>query len=227
MSRQELLVHLIQTLDDKRLSRTEKQALDAVIADMTMTANDRSWLVSELFGHIRGRLLDKRDRDLIDWLHAAVKVLEPQTRKPLPNSRALFGPDAPMVETLCGLISSTRETLDAAVFTITDDRVTAALIAAHRRGVRVRILSDDEKSWDRGSDVDHLRQSGLDVHTDHSEHHFHHKFAVFDDSCLLCGSYNWTRAADTSNRENFLITHEPRLVRQYRDAFTQMWSEIS
>ncbi len=226
MNRQELLAAMLQTLDDRRLSRSERAALDAVLADLALSEAERKALRAELFGAIRTRLLDRRDRELVDWLHDVVKVLDPQERRTLPTSRALFGPEDPMVETLVGLIRSAKTSLVAAVFTITDDRVAAALIDAHKRDVAVRILTDDEKSWDRGSDIERLRRAGLDVHADHSDHHFHHKFAVFDDGPLLCGSYNWTRSADAHNRENFLITHEPVLIDQYKRAFDRMWAEI-
>ncbi|MCA9056002.1 MAG: endonuclease, partial [Planctomycetaceae bacterium] len=49
-----------------------------------------------------------------------------------------------------------RETVDVCVFTITDDRITRAILDAHRRRVRIRILSDDDKSGDLGSDVERL-----------------------------------------------------------------------
>ncbi|HHO49381.1 MAG TPA: hypothetical protein ENK18_00555, partial [Deltaproteobacteria bacterium] len=43
---------------------------------------------------------------------------------------------------------------------------------------------------------------------------------------LVTGSYNWTRGADLNNRENFLITEDPSLVRAFSEAFEAMWSEL-
>ena len=37
-----------------------------------------------------------------------------------------------------------RATLDICVFTIADDRLTESILAAHRRGVAVRIITDEE-----------------------------------------------------------------------------------
>ena len=40
-----------------------------------------------------------------------------------------------------------------------------------------------------------LAELGVAVRIDRSEHHMHHKFALFDDAILATGSYNWTRSA--------------------------------
>ena len=87
------------------------------------------------------------------------------------------------------------------VFTITDDRITDNIIDAHGRGVQVRVISDNDKAHDRGSDLSRLRRHGLPVAFDKTPDHMHHKFAVFDSKLLVSGSYNWTRSAADRNEE--------------------------
>ena len=65
--------------------------------------------------------------------------------------------------------------------------------------MRVRVLSDAEKSQDRGSDIRALEQVGIPVVLDDGPAHMHHKFAVFDSSRVLTGSFNWTRSATREN----------------------------
>ena len=192
---------------------------------MGLSSGQRRSLRVELFREVTERLHDPRDRALLSWLGQALSALdapEPEVKR----SRAWFGPPDPMVETLVSLIDGSRRTLAAAVFTITDDRVSEALIRAHRRGVAVRILTDGDKTRDPGSDARRLQNAGIPLAMDRSEHHFHHKFAVFDAAALLNGSYNWTRGADRSNRENFLLTFEVALVRAYQEAFEEMWADL-
>ena len=43
-----------------------------------------------------------------------------------------------------------------------------------------------------------IERAGIPVAFDASEHHMHHKFAIFDGRTLLSGSYNWTRSAAIS-----------------------------
>ncbi len=94
------------------------------------------------------------------------------------------------------------------------------------RGVRVRVISDNDKSGDTGSDVVRLEEMGVDVRLDRSEHHMHHKFAVFDDTKALTGSYNWTRSAARSNRENVLVCDDPRAVDGFAREFERLWRDF-
>jgi phosphatidylserine/phosphatidylglycerophosphate/cardiolipin synthase-like enzyme len=113
------------------------------------------------------------------------------------------------------------------VFTITDDRIADAILDAHRRGVAVRILTDNEKAFDLGSDIERLRSAGVAVRVDESPFHLHHKFAIFDGRRLLTGSYNWTRGAARDNQENFLITPDPHLIEAYARAFEDLWNRLA
>ena len=112
------------------------------------------------------------------------------------------------------------------MFTITDDRITEAILKAHERSVDLRIITDDDKSRDRGSDIDRLRRRGIPLRMDRSPYHMHHKFAVFDERRILTGSYNWTRGADQNNEENFIVTEEPRLVKAFSAAFAGLWERL-
>lgn len=53
--------------------------------------------------------------------------------------------------------------------------------------------------------------------------HMHHKFAIVDGKKLITGSLNWTLTAVQSNKENIIVTDEPKLVRPYRQEFQKLW----
>ena len=53
--------------------------------------------------------------------------------------------------------------MDVCVFTITDDRISEAIVRAHQRKVAIRVISDNDKAFDPGSDIDRLRRLGVDV----------------------------------------------------------------
>ena len=48
--------------------------------------------------------------------------------------------------------------------------------------VQVRVISDDDKAMDAGSDIDRLER--IPRASIAPEHHMHHKFAIFDKSKL-------------------------------------------
>lgn len=117
---------------------------------------------------------------------------------------------------LLRLLNGARSTLDVCVFTITANEIRDALLDAHRRGVRVRIISDDEQMWSQGSDVRDLMRAGIPTKTDSSECHMHHKVAIIDGAKVLTGSFNWTRQAVIGNQENICVMHSPAIVAQYQ-----------
>jgi cardiolipin hydrolase len=221
----ELLEHLAGTLDDGRLSRGERRALQAALRDEPLSEAERNRLQAGLFDLAAQAMHDPRDRQPMRWIEACLGALRgvAQPEREQVASRAWFGPEDPLAKLLASQLEAARERIDAAVYTITDDTIAEALRRAHERGVRVRILSDDEKTGDPGSDIWRLQRAGLAVRTDQSPTLMHHKFAVIDEHTLLNGSYNWTRSGASENQENFLVTGDPALVHAYSQAFERLW----
>jgi hypothetical protein len=108
-----------------------------------------------------------------------------------------------------------------------------ALIAANRRGVKVRVLLDGSQDEQYHSQGRYLHESGVNVRVDRShmlspgdnEGIMHNKFAVIDSNTVLTGSYNWTESAEVRNDENLLvITDAPYLAEKYRHQFETLWT---
>ena len=107
------------------------------------------------------------------------------------------------------------------------DTISDAILDACQRRVKVRVISDDDKSGDRGSDIERLQERGVEVRIDRTDDHMHHKFAIFDHHLLLNGSYNWTRSAANRNQENFLVTGDPRFVEDFSRQFERLWEKFA
>lgn len=140
---------------------------------------------------------------------------------------AYFTPGEACLGAVLELLRDANDSLDICVFTITDDRISREIEAAHRRGVRVRIVTDDEKAHDLGSDIARFERAGIAVREDRSPHHMHHKFVVADGRRLLNGSYNWTRSAASQNQENVVVTDEPRLVEAFQAEMERLWQGLA
>lgn len=141
------------------------------------------------------------------------------------RDEAYFSPGETILRKLCGLLGSVKETLDLCVFTISDDRLTQGILEARQRGVVVRLITDNEKRHDEGSDIAAIVRAGIPVRTDDGGEHMHHKFALFDGICLATGSYNWTRGA-TNNFENLLVTWSPEVVAMFSEEFEALWKRM-
>ncbi|HIB01392.1 MAG TPA: phospholipase D family protein, partial [Phycisphaerales bacterium] len=116
-----------------------------------------------------------------------------------------FSPNRGAADTLIGFIGRCEHTLDAAVYSITHDGIRDALIAAHNRGVRVRILTDSLQAKGRYSDDEALEDSGIAVLRDTQSGSMHNKVIIGDGKAVGTGSFNWSKNADKRNAENFLI----------------------
>lgn len=92
--------------------------------------------------------------------------------------------------------------------------------------MKIRIITDNDKAADEGSDADRLAAAGVPVRVDRTAYHMHHKFAIFDQKSLLNGSYNWTRSAAENNEENFVILDLPPLVSRFQKQFDQLWDSL-
>jgi phosphatidylserine/phosphatidylglycerophosphate/cardiolipin synthase-like enzyme len=213
------------TLEDRRLSRSEKRALQAVISEAMLTDDEIAVARRRAFQIAREAIFNERDRVVLDWLEGIVKILAPATDdKDVLD--VMFSPGDECSRAILAAFERVERTADVCVFTITDDRLAEAVLAAHARGVTVRVLTDDDKAGDPGSDIERFAAAGIEVRADDSWHHMHHKFAIFDGVRLVTGSYNWTRAAAKHNQENLIVTNDIRLVRAFREAFDGLWEQF-
>jgi cardiolipin hydrolase len=216
---------LERSLDDERLSRGERAVLRELLDEHGPSPREQGILLHAAFSLARARLGDSGHVPVVEWLEDVVKALHPVEEEPRKGTQAeaLFFPSQASLGRLLDRIRGCRRSLDICVFSITHDRLAEAVVDAHRRGIPVRLLTDVDKTLDRGSDVLDLARAGVPVRTDTTESLMHNKFAIFDGDVLATGSYNWTRSATRANQENILITDDPRLVDAYRAEFDRLW----
>jgi len=145
---------------------------------------------------------------------------------------ALFFPDTDKsdglnYEIFLQYLSSPTKTIEVCVFTITDDAVANILLDLHKKGIKVRIITDDDQSASTGSDIQTMKKAGIPVEMDSTPYHMHNKFAIIDGVLLLNGSYNWTTTANTKNNENMIVTNHKGLVKSYGEYFEKLWKEFA
>lgn len=221
---QTLIDGIEASLSDLRLTDDERRALAAALRDASPPEEGLRHMRNRAFELVRERLGDPAALGLLKWLEGVVRVLD-VARAPVGvhQEQVAFSPGTECLGLILQQVQRAKETLDICVFTLSDDRIAEALLAAHRRGVRLRLLTDNDKAFDAGSDVDRLRRAGVPVAVDHSPAHMHHKFALVDGRWLLNGSYNWTRGACEHNEENLVLSNHPVLVQRFAARFERLW----
>jgi cardiolipin hydrolase len=227
MTRDEIVPILEATAEDEQLSRGERSALSAVLKDAQLSTSDLAFLRNQAFDIARDKL-PVSTHEVLEWLQDVVKQVTPKPAKSASKDRheIYFSPGNDCLYAIQHELRQVRKTLDICVFTITDNRIVDDIMDAHARGVRVRVISDNDKLYDAGSDIRRIARGGIPVHTDDTEDHMHHKFAIFDQKLVISGSYNWTRGAATGNHENIVIDSSPEVIRAFNAEFATLWERL-
>lgn len=211
-----------ETFADKKFSRAEKKAVTRLLEeDYLLNKNQRNFLRSRIFAIAREGVQGHQDQAVIEWLETAGKLLTDFCDH---DSAVYFSPGDRCQRVIIGELKQVLSSVDICVYTISDNYITGEIFKCRERNVSVRIVTDDEKIDDIGSDIKALARAGIEVHLDNSPHYMHHKFAVFDNARVLTGSYNWTRSAAEHNQENILITDNKQVVSTYKEEFTRLWN---
>lgn len=225
---EELKKQFENSLNDYILSRSEKRQLKLEIKGLHLKTNEIQVLKSEIKKLAIEKISGKGNELIIEWMYEANKLLSSQSsqnKKDIP--RVIFSPGEECREAIISQIRFAKHKIRICVFTISDNKISEEIIQAHHLGKKVQILTDNEKQFDMGSDIEQFRQEGIPVTIDQTKAHMHHKFALIDSDTVITGSYNWTRSAATSNHENILISKEPSIFKAYEKEFESLWKEMS
>ena len=215
---------LRDSLGDLKLSNDERDELRQ-LGD-NLTSDQLRFMRNRAFALVRELVRQPEQAEAaLKWLEQVIKTLDrTPTIAPQGIASAHFSPGESCRRKIRELLQQARHSVDICVYTISDDQLSEAILACHQRGIAVRVLSDNDKLYDEGSDIQWLRERGVPLRVDNSPFHMHHKFAIFDQRILLNGSFNWTRSATTSNEENLLVTDQPQLVASFRSEFDTLWA---
>ncbi len=124
-----------QTLTDRRLSRSERQALKGLLAETDPSDEERAGYLGRAFEAAAETMSRRADRQVLEWLEAIAKTVATPVRPASPPrpgevAEALFEPRQSCAGRLRALIDQTRASLDICVFTLTDNTLARAVLAA-------------------------------------------------------------------------------------------------
>ena len=218
---------LHRTFEDHRLSKHEKYDFRDLLNTYKDDVEALSFVRNKAFdlAALQMRQQFAFDGDTFKWLEHIIKVIDGvrATDRVGITSEVYFSPGKECKSRIISLLDSARSAVDVCVFTISDNDISGALLAAHERKVPVRIITDNDKANDRGSDVEMLLDKGVAVVKDKTSNHMHHKFALIDQAYLVNGSFNWTRSASKYNNENITVVSTPETLDSFSRKFEEMW----
>ena len=145
---------------------------------------------------------------------------------PLATAAVLVAQTSPGAEIRAMLEGALRRAVHrilAEVYTLTDGRILAGLVIAHRRGVDVRVLLDPNQVYNLHAFA-LLRAGGVEVRWYPVPRGvlLHAKIGLFDTELVL-GSANWTLSGLGVNHELDIETRDPDPVAAYGTRFESDW----
>ncbi|XP_060666931.1 mitochondrial cardiolipin hydrolase isoform X1 [Drosophila nasuta] len=163
------------------------------------------------------------------------------------NTRSQDFPTSAM-ESMISYINQAQYSIDLAMYTFTNLEMFQALMEAHMRGVRLRIVTDLVMMTSTLTKMIDFKNAGFDIRCPSSKVMMHHKFVLIDApkaandislqrtsnklktstyrSLLLSGSVNWTNQGFHGNWENCIVMsqNDNRVIIAYATEFERMWS---
>jgi phosphatidylserine/phosphatidylglycerophosphate/cardiolipin synthase-like enzyme len=132
-------------------------------------------------------------------------------------SQKTGGPDGP----LAVAIDSARLSVDVAIYSLTLNSIRNALIRAHKRGVRVRMVMESDNM--DSSAVQKIKDAGIPILGDRREGLMHDKFAVIDNSEVWMGSMNFTVSGTYADNNNLMRIRSVKMAENYAKEFEEMF----
>lgn len=128
-------------------------------------------------------------------------------------------------------IDGATKSLRVKMFAFSDPRVLEALIRAHKRAVKIRVMLNPAR---RSGEIQNkgsrsaLREAGIDVLDGNPAFDVtHEKSMVLDDTTALIGSMNWEPQNFEKTRDYAILTNDKEEVSEVIDCFEADWSRQS
>jgi len=126
------------------------------------------------------------------------------------------GPD----EALAAAIRQASQSVDVAVYNLSLASIQEALINAHQRGLRVRVVMESDNLDGRVPQA--LQAEGIEMLGDRREGLMHNKFVVIDGSQVWTGSMNLTTTGTYQDNNNLIQIRAPQITQDYQVEFDEM-----
>jgi phosphatidylserine/phosphatidylglycerophosphate/cardiolipin synthase-like enzyme len=138
-----------------------------------------------------------------------------------PPWQLFFSPEGGCTQAIVDRIAGARASVLVQAYSFTSRPIAKALVDAHQRGVRVEVILDESQVLQDNLRANYFAKAGLPVTIDGAHVIAHNKVMVIDETTVITGSFNFTRAAEVDNAENLLFLTDNALVARY----TQNWRE--
>ena len=138
-----------------------------------------------------------------------------------------YSPDDAPLDRLVMLYGHARRYLYVAVYGLTSPRAVEAMVAAKKRGVDVRLITDRQRTEDvkQRTALHTLDLAGIPILVNEHDGLMHLKQVVIDDEVNTSGSMNHTTSGNHYNDERLDVITDHALTVKAREKFLAMWND--
>jgi len=138
-----------------------------------------------------------------------------------------YGPDDAPLDRLTALYRQATRYLYVAVYGLTSPRAVEAMVAAKKRGVDVRLITDLKRTEDvkQLSALRTLHLAGIPILVNEHDGLMHLKQVVIDDEVNSTGSMNHTTSGNRYNDERLDVITDHAITVKARKKFLAMWND--
>lgn len=143
-----------------------------------------------------------------------------------PSVQVGFSPEGSARKLVLDTISSAKTSIQVLAYAFQAPDIAQALVAAHQRGVDVRIVVDKKRNEGKTSKaaMDLVVRGGVQLRTNDHFHIHHDKAMIVDGDAVETGSFNYAPSAETANSENVVVIRGmPEVSRQYVAHWQSRW----
>jgi len=128
---------------------------------------------------------------------------------------------------LIGVIGEAKNSLDIAIYSLTHPGIIQAIADAKKRGVAVRIISDktEAKNKTQAVALSNLKAAGVPIKINTHTGLMHLKVSIIDKKILTSGSFNYSKAASTTNDEVLIVDRDTIAATKWDQEFNVMWND--
>ena len=138
-----------------------------------------------------------------------------------------YAPEDAPLDRLIALYGQAKRYIYVSVYGLTSPRTVEALVAAKKRGIDVRMITDRERTQDpkQRSALHTLHLAGVPIRVNEHDGLMHLKQVVIDDEINTSGSMNHTTSGNRYNDERMDVVTDHRLTVKAREKFLSMWND--
>ncbi len=137
------------------------------------------------------------------------------------DEQVYFSPKGGCTEAIVKNLDQAEKYVLVQAYSFTSKPIAEALVNAHKRGVKVKVLLDKSQRRGKGSKLGMLVDAGIPVSIDTKHSIAHNKVMIIDGVTVMTGSFNFTDAAEDKNAENLLVLHDKVVAKKYGDNWNE------